>query len=425
MSNQLLRATLQALTAEAFTTIENSSKEGFQNAIAYFDMQRDQVITSCKTFQSALEAVSNDERIASLFGSGEANRITLQFVYNAYKDLKKLQNKDTAFEDQFSHLCSEMDVDYWTYRAVANIQNFECDALPVELEDGISFRLRSLEEISHLLHWGSYEIQQLTDDWSIGAHGSNILLIETQVKKSPDNFLLSNDGSEHLRMARILLAMRLVKQGDIRIGRLFTARPSTFNVGLGGLASFGVSYWHPGPTYKLQTSDISTIKKIYQDLSTLEATSPKSNRNLLLAIRSFSSIYDRFTHQGDDRIVDSITALEALWKLDQELSFRLSFRTSSLLAQSDDERLEIFDLLTNYYKIRSKIVHGGELSTNQEQAIHTDERLQDIVRRCLRGFLHLAIHPNEWKLSRIESEADKIFLHSEMRTELQQAMQIR
>lgn len=53
--------------------------------------------------------------------------------------------------------------------------------------------------------------------------------------------------------------------------------------------------------------------------------------------------------------MDAITALEALWRLDAELSFRLAFRTAALLAGSDDERMSIYETLSEYYKIRSKL----------------------------------------------------------------------
>jgi hypothetical protein len=97
--------------------------------------------------------------------------------------------------------------------------------------------------------------------------------------------------------------------------------------------------------------------------------------------------------------VDAITALEALWGLDAELSFKLAFRTSSLLAASDDERVSIYETLSEYYKIRSKVVHGGTLTEVQEQQLREDEPLRSIVRRALRAFLHLAVNPGEWTLN--------------------------
>jgi hypothetical protein len=250
------------------------------------------------------------------------------------------------------------------------------------------------------------------------------LVIESEATKTPSNFLMGNDGNEYPCAARTLLAMRLLAPGDVRIGRLFTARPASFNVGLGGLSSLGFTYWHLGTAYQLAPSLVPQIQKTCQNLLALEQQSSKANRTLLLALRSFSSIYDRLLHQAEDRVVDAITALEALWRLDQELSFKLAFRTASLLAMSDDERVRILETLSDYYRIRSKLVHGGSLSDAQEQQLREDEPLRSIVRRTLRAFLHLAVSPGDWTLQRLSEEADRTLLHGELRRGLQAAMGI-
>jgi hypothetical protein len=178
----------------------------------------------------------------------------------------------------------------------------------------------------------------------MAASGSSfVLLLEKKVPKTPDNFLMIDDGTAYVRAARALLALRLVGAGDIRIGRLFLARPASFNVGISGMMSNGFSVWHPGPTYKLTADKIPDVKRSYQEIALLESKNDKQTRSLRLALRSFSSIYDRYLHQTEDRVLDAITALEALWRLDVELALRLSFRTSALLGNTDNERVHIRD----------------------------------------------------------------------------------
>jgi len=426
MSVDALRPILQSLTTEGLTAIESSSfsVDGCRNAIAFFDSQKDELVFSCASFAAAIDAMVRDEQVTVLYGPNEANRLVLQFVFNACGRYAITRDKTAAFEETFLRFKTEAETDHWTFRAVANVQNFECDELPLELEDGISFRPRSFEELGRLLNWGHGELNRLGEDWRQGGGGSNVLMVEAQVKKTPENFLLVDDGYQLVRAMRMLLAMRLVKPGDIRIGRMFAARPAAFNIGLGGLQSYGTSHWHHGPAYKLEAPDLPKIVQVYRDLSALDAQPPKVHRNLRLALRSFGAIYDRLMHQADDRVVDAVTALEALWKLDMELSFRLAFRTASLLAHSDDERVALFSQLTNYYRVRSKVVHGGSLSDEQERDLRADEPLRDIVRRCLRGFLHLAVTPSEWTLARLEKEADATLMHHVACKALQEAMQL-
>ena len=304
------------------------------------------------------------------------------------------------------------------------MQNIECSQAPLALGHGVSIRGRSFEELSALLNWGAFELDQLTKDWMAGANSSFVMLVEREVAKTPDNFLMVTDGSEYPRAVRTLLAMRLLAPGDVRIGKIFAARPAVFNVGLGGMQSSGFTVWHPGHVYRLAPEQVPMIARTYQNLLALEQQPGKTNRNLLLALRSFSSTYDRLFHQTEDRVVDAITALEALWKLGAELSFKLAFRTSSLLAASDDERVSIYETLSEYYKIRSKVVHGSSLTEVQEQQLREDEPLRSIVRRALRAFLHLAINPGEWTLTRLNEEADRTLLHDVGRRSLRAAMGI-
>lgn len=426
MSIDLVYDPLRALTLEGLEAIERSkfAVEGCKNAIAFFDSRKDELVTGCPSFAKAVDSVSRVPEVIERYGSLEAHRLVVQFVFNACGIYATVGDKGTAFEETFQRFKTEAETDHWIYRTVANVQNFECATLPIDLDDGISLRARSFDDLARLLHWGPSELNHLAEDWRAGGHGNNVLVVEARVKKAPDNFLLVDDGKQLGRGVRMLLAMRLVLPGDIRIGRMFAARPAVFNVGIGGLQSYGWSHWHPGPVYRLEAADVPRINGVYRDLLALESQPPKSNRNLRLALRSFAAIYDRLMHQADDRLVDAITALEALWKLDVELSFRLAFRTASLLARSDDDRVALFSKLMGYYKIRSKVVHGGGLSDEQEAELRADEPLRDIVRSCLRGFLHLAVNPGEWTLARLEKEADTALLYDHHRRSLQEAMRL-
>lgn len=427
MSLDGLHNLLKELTLCGLTAIAESSfgMEGCKSAVAYYDSRKDELITNLEAFQPAMDALGELPGVQGLFGAAQARRLAIQFVFNACRYVTDESSFNAASEHTWKSFERELSTATWCYRAVANLQNIECVQAPVDLGDGVSIRGRSFEELSEQLSWGPWELDHLTRDWLAGANSSFVMLIERQVAKAPDNFLMVNDGTEYQRAVRTLLAMRLLAPGDVRIGRLFAARPASFNVGLGGIQSSGFTVWHPGPVYKLAPDLVPLIEQTYKDLLALEQQQlAKPNRTLLLALRSFSSIYDRLLHQAEDRIVDAITALEALWRLDAELSFKLAFRTSSLLAASDDERVSIYETLSEYYKIRSKVVHGGSLTEVQEQKLREDEPLRSIVRRILRAFLHLAINPGEWTLQRLTEEADRTLLHDVGRRTLRVAMGI-
>jgi hypothetical protein len=122
--------------------------------------------------------------------------------------------------------------------------------------------------------------------------------------------------------------------------------------------------------------------------------------------------------------LDSITALEALWGLQVELSFRLAFLTASLLGTTDDRRLLVFETLRQYYTIRSKIVHGTPLRNRESALVDNDTPLREIVQQSLRGFVHLLANPGPWTVKQLREKADAAFLHSEQRSAIQAAMDI-
>ena len=266
---------------------------------------------------------------------------------------------------------------------------------------------------------------RLAEDWAGFGASSFVLVVETRQPKVPDNFILSSDGAAARLAARALLAMRLHGAGDLHIGKMFLNRPAAFNVGLGGLSSTGWTIGRAGTTYNLTETMIPKIREQVQTLMNVESQLEASARHIGLAIRSFTSIYDRLMHQAEDCVIDSITALEALWQLDMELSFKLAFRTSSLLGETDDHREQVFETLREYYKIRSKIVHGSTLSAERLAQVQNDEPLREILRRTLRAFIHLLANPSdEWTVQRLAKDPDPVLLHSERRSVLQGAMDV-
>jgi len=64
----------------------------------------------------------------------------------------------------------------------------------------------------------------------------------------------------------------------------------------------------------------------------------KAPGNLDLGLRAFMSTFDRSPAAMDTKLVDAITALEAVLGTEAEIAFKLSFRVASLLAGSDGER---------------------------------------------------------------------------------------
>ena len=207
---------------------------------------------------------------------------------------------------------------------------------------------------------------------------------------------------------------------------MWHARPSIFTQP--GVLSSRIgppSGGNQGATYLLETSDIQPIQDLYRLIERFQSSHEARLPNIGLALRAFSSIYGRSWSQGADRVVDGVTALEALLPTNAELTFMLAFRVSGLLANDDNERVRYFNNMKAYYGTRSKVVHGSSLNNKDRELIQDDEPLRAVVRRLLVAFLHLAESPKVQLGKKFyDEQLDQTLLHSERRTELQKAMKL-
>jgi hypothetical protein len=99
----------------------------------------------------------------------------------------------------------------------------------------------------------------------------------------------------------------------------------------------------------------------------------------------------------DLALVSCTTCLESVFStFEQELSFRLSLRVATFLADENTERQELFEEAKEVYRIRSKIVHGAKIHKNSETAaIYLVEgvlpQAERLARRCLAKVLEMRI----------------------------------
>jgi len=421
------RSTMLSLVQRAcdVVTLSRFSVSGSRRGIGYYDTSRDRPITELAEFGGAVAALQADPVIATIYGPDNAPRLAIQFVYNTCGLLDEGIDIPAAFEATWNALVTESSRPHWRFAAVANLSNFSFTGDVANLGHGVSVQGRSFDHLRQALGFDQMDLDVLAEDWSAGgAASSYVLVVETSQPKTPANFILSSDGAAYPLAARALLAMRLLGAGAPHIGRMFLKRPAAFNTGIGGRSYAGFTIWWPGAQYNLTETMIPEIRQQVDTLIAVEKDLETSARHIGLALRSFSSIYDRLMHQGEDCVIDSITALEALWKLDSELAFRLAFRTASLLGTSDDLREQLFETLRTYYSIRSKIVHGTTLRASESALVQNDEPLREIVRKTLRAFIHLLANPGEWTVGRLVNDPDAVLLHSWKRSAIQKAMAV-
>lgn len=194
-----------------------------------------------------------------------------------------------------------------------------------------------------------------------------------------------------LKCARAVGALRLIAPGDVGISTTFVQRVTRFNVGIGGIHSTGSTIDTIGHSYAWRPDQRPLYDVTYTALAHLEKIGyGKAPGNLDLALRAFMSTFDRFPTALDSKLLDAITALEAVLGGETEIAFKLAFRVASLLAATDEQRSVLLKAVKGFYDTRSRIVHGGRLGKNQNASLTSVDDLREIVRRLLWSFVRFA-----------------------------------
>src|SRR5215213_426579 len=433
MSEVTLREELGALAEEAVLQVVASDYplEYFGGKSAVLDQERDQIVTELPTFEGARAALDALPMVQERYGSAPRSEwLALQFVYGFLGDLSEPTFDHAVFESTWEAFWKELSEPEWTWLGLANLQNFRSESILLDLGHGITIRGRSFEELAEM-GWSEWHLEQLSRDWFKGANSSHVIVIEHRELKTPDNYAGTDDLAVWRKPENTLLALRIFKDGDIGMSRMGLIRSTSFNLGLDG----NTFYFIPGSyaaqsfnPYTLNEPDLSAVLDLYGTLSQykdMQDMRKKAPVNLTLALQSFSDMYGRPSSRPDTRLVDAITAVEALLGPADttELSFRLAFRVAAILGKDRNERFEIFDQMKSYYTARSKVVHGSTLSNKLRQRLENQRNLRNWLRLLLLGFLRLgASSEHSFDKTFFERQLDIALVDETIRSQLRMKM---
>lgn len=144
---------------------------------------------------------------------------------------------------------------------------------------------------------------------------------------------------------------------------------------------------------ELSLADIIAAERLLPRLEPFDAAEKFSRvGNALLFYRNAYN-----SDNPDLALISFTTCLESLFStVEQELSFRLSLRIATFLADENAKRQELFSEAKEVYGIRSKVVHGAKIHKYSETAaIYLVEgvlpQAERLARRCLARVLEMQI----------------------------------
>jgi len=159
------------------------------------------------------------------------------------------------------------------------------------------------------------------------------------------------------------------------------------------LLSFFTRGWYMHPTLNMYPTlnkelpffeevDIRKAKNLYQKI--VGVSSNSQFRRLQRALKFYTQTL--FTNHKELIFVMYWQSLEALFSLeDREVTHQLCERIACVLRPPGQKRKEIYHKLKELYAIRSRIVHGGDIS--EEEIAKNLKELADISRNVLKKIL--------------------------------------
>jgi len=450
MSAEIRTSTLQKLTGCGLCSIVPSleAKKAFQvtvaaaaaaslahdwppdalRGIALYNSRNDRQLIALEAFPDLVEALADMPVVTSLLGRQEATRIALQLIYEYFRAVHEPRVDETAMNDTWANFCAELEKPNWITRGVANLRNFTCELVTLDLGDGVSIRGRDCDELQSL-GFAPQVLEYVSSDWRGFGASSLIIVAESEHPKNatePGNLIYMDTAAVWTKAVRAIGALRLLAAGDVSFGQMWVGRAARFNFGIGGVQSTGVNIPALGTPYVWTDEVRAKYPPLYDELATLErAGYDKAPGNLDLALRAFMATYDRWPPGSDSRLLDSVTALEAVLGSGTEIAFKLAFRVAALLAKNDEERTLLVNTVKGFYDTRSALVHGGRLKEKHQQRLAAVDELRSIVRRLLRAFVGSAAKAgHNYDKAFFKKHLDAALVSSAQRENLRQALEL-
>jgi hypothetical protein len=396
--------------------------------IADLETERDARIIALAPFSVLTDALANIPLVCTRIGTTQEvlTRIGLQLVYEYFKAARGVDVDEALIDRTWANFLAEMEEANWTSRGVANLRNFSAQIMSIDLGDGISIRGRKSDEL-RALGFSSLVLDRLKSDWGSGGASSFVIVAETASPKNPShpsNLVAFDSAGPWTKAIRAIGTLRLLAPGDLGLGPMWVVRAARFEFGMGGVMSVGVSIPSPRTPYLWAEGIGNNYASLYGELAKLEKVGyDRAPGNLNLALRGFMSSYDRWPVLPDSKLVDLVTALEAILGIDKELAFTVAFRVASLLAGDDGARSAMFKTVKGFYDTRSAIVHGSKLKPTHLRHLEKADELRGLVRRLLRAFVAFAARDEqEYSNTFFEKDLDAALMSAAERDKLRRSL---
>ncbi len=294
------------------------------------------------------------------------------------------------------------------YRCLCLLQNFDCDTDEIDLGRGVKIKRIHGSDVHRIK-------DELAPTDTIGRPQDIKFTLEATIEVNADDEWVIGDPPDGIakteqRFKSIVTALRLFKEGDIRIPLEHLEVPLTWGVHGGWSVHYSLfpPFFSIGEKYTLDELKIEEFKSFLADFE-----STRFPTGIEIAIRRFNYLYER--KNPEDNLIDCTIGFEALYlhRANQELGYKLAMRSARLLEEKDlEKRKTAFTFIKKAYTERSKIVHGSKKQTKtidlgDGNTISTKDFIfvmEMYLRRSIRLFIDLSRKYSMEEISKLLDE---------------------
>lgn len=326
------------------------------------------------------------------------NTAVKSFLNRYLIESQAFEYNNLLFKKLFNVFWRELNEDFYTWRFVAPVYKLqmaveikigEVKLVPIPASGPIKEMKQSIKELLRYPGPLDYIGYGNPQDFST-MFASAVCVYSLNIPKQPNFYsfqMISHPPAMFKPLNDLMTCLRLFKSGAISANWCYGYPVSYHSYYLAKFFDL-TPIAHFGEMYVLNTKEAQRLRRLMTKLGLYTKSSRKYD-NVELALDYFNSSYSKM--KAEDRFIDLMVAMDALYGIGSELSYRLSLRVSFLLGKDETKIREIYKNMQLIYKMRNKILHGGSPQPDKKDIKASASLLEGYVRATINCFIGLSL----------------------------------
>lgn len=389
---------------------------------------RSAVATDATAEQELVSYLFSQKKFKSIYrDETNINAAVKSFLARYLIEFQAFEYNNLLFKKLFNVFWRELNENFYTWRFVAPVYKLQIDSeikigevrlVPIPYSGPIKEMKQSIKELLRYPGPLDYIDYGKPQDFST-MFASAVCVYSLNIPKEPNFYSLPiiNPANLFKPLNDLIICLRLFKSGAVSANWCY-GYPVSFHsyyISKFFVLPAGAQF---GEMYVLNTEGAQRLRRLMAKLGLYTKSSRKYKR-IELALDYFNSSYSKM--KTEDRFIDLMVAMDALYGIDKELNYRLSLRVSFLLGKDEIKIREIYKNMQSIYKIRNKILHGGSPQPDKKDIKASASLLEGYVRATINCFIGLSLQGENLD-DLVQHFEEEMIISKKKRTELHRVL---